>query len=116
MYDILTGTLVDYFNKSPLPFHLPFSIIADKDESHHRKRLLIGLRLIDPDSVDVEKLVSTVYLAHPPAIDQSGSALAKVIAEKLIDTGISSVHLGRSYRGLCADGGIINVNLSIEGI
>ena len=112
MFDVMREDLLKYFESSPFPFPLPFTIVTDKDESHHRKRLLIGLRLLDFDVDEKEDFVKTIYLAHPPSIDQSGAGIAKTIHDKLVDMGIKTEILGRAYRGLCADGGIINVNLS----
>ena len=112
MYDIMKEDLLEYFESSPFSFPKPFTIVTDKDESHHRKRLLIGLRLLDFDVGEKEDFVKTIYLAHPPSIDQSGAGIAKTIHDKLVEMGMRTEILGRSYRGLCADGGIINVNLS----
>ena len=112
MYDVMMGDLRKYFESSPFPFPNPFTVITDKDESHHRKRLLIGLRLLDFNIDDGDDFVKTIYLAHPPSIDQSGAAIAKAIHDKLVDMGMRTENLGRAYRGLSADGGIINVNLS----
>ena len=109
-YSLLTEQLSSYFRTSTLPFKMPFSLVADKDQSHHRKRLLLGMRVLDltPGS----ELIQTIYIAHPASINQTGAGMAKTIYDKLLETGIEHQHLASSYRGLCADGGVLNVNLS----
>ncbi|KAL5268770.1 hypothetical protein ACHWQZ_G002577 [Mnemiopsis leidyi] len=77
--------LLEYFESSPFSFPKPFTIVTDKDESHHRKRLLIGLHLLDFDLGEEEDFVKTIYLAHPPSIDQSGAGIAKTIHDKLVE-------------------------------
>ena len=47
MYDVFMGDWRKYFKSFPFAFPNPFTVITDKNESHHRKRLLIGLRLLD---------------------------------------------------------------------
>ena len=112
MYDVLLGDWRKYFKSFPFAFPNPFTVITDKNESHHRKRLLIGLRLLDFNIDDGDDFVKTIYLAHPPSIDQSGAAIAKTIHDKLVEMVMRTEYLGREYRVLSADGAISHVNLS----
>ena len=111
-YSLLCEKLTSYSTSRLFAFPLPFSLIVDKDQSHFRKRTLIALRLLNLDIEDRETLVETIYLGHPASIDATGAGLARTICKCLIGAGVEQRHLGRSFRGLCADGGIINVNLS----
>lgn len=77
-----------------------------------RKRALIALRVLNLQPEDKEELVSTIYLGHPASVDQTGLGLARTIKKTLESVGISQAHMGRCFRGVCADGGIINTNIS----
>ena len=113
-YHIFKEKVSRYFSQSVagLPFPLPFSFIVDKDQSHHRKRALVGIRVINLEPESMGTLVDKVYVGHPASIDQSGEGIARTVHSLLLDIGVNQQHMGRSYRGLCADGGILNVNLS----
>ncbi|KAL5268764.1 hypothetical protein ACHWQZ_G002571 [Mnemiopsis leidyi] len=111
-YHILCQDLVKYFTNGQFNFPLPFSIVVDKDQSKLRKRALIALRVLNLDPEDKDKLVSTIYLGHPASVDQTGLGLARTIKKTLESVGISQAHMGRCFRGVCADGGIINTNIS----
>ena len=77
-----------------------------------RKQTLCGIKLINLDMEESEKLSTVIYLGHPASINQSGEGMSQTLFSFLQGAGLSQRHLGRSYRGLCADGGILNVNLS----
>ena len=68
--------------------------------------------MLNLDPEDKDKLVSTIYLGHPASVDQTGLGLARTIKKTLESVGISQAHMGRCFRGVCADGGIINTNIS----
>ncbi|KAL5249234.1 hypothetical protein ACHWQZ_G018181 [Mnemiopsis leidyi] len=68
-YSLLTEQLSSYFRTSTLPFTMPFSLVANKDQSHHRKRLLLGMRVLDltPGS----EFIQTIYIAHHASFNQN---------------------------------------------
>jgi len=57
-------------------------------------------------------MITTIYLGHPASTDASGLGLAKTIIACLEEFGIDRGTLARSFRGVCADGGILNVNIT----
>ena len=69
-------------------------------------------RVINLEPESMGTLMDKVYVGHPASIDQSGEGVARTVHSLLLDIGVNQQHMGRSYRGLCADGGILNVNLS----
>ena len=77
-----------------------------------RKQTLCGIKVINLDMEESEQLSALIYLGHPASINQSGEGMSQTLFSFLQGAGLSQRHLGRSYRGLCADGGIHNVNLS----
>ena len=70
-YKIFTEKLERYFGQpvAGLPFPLPFSVIVDKDQSHHRKRTLVGIRVINLERESMGTLQDIVYAGHPASID-----------------------------------------------
>ena len=68
-----------------LPFPLPFSFIVDKDQSHHRKRALVGIRVINLEPESMGTLVDKVNVS----IDQSGEGIACTVHSLLLDIGVN---------------------------
>ena len=78
-----------------------------------RKRTLTGIKVINTNLARKDLLAEVLYAGHPASVDQSGKGIADVIRQLLIGLGISDHLLARSFRGGCADGGMINVNLRL---
>ena len=77
-----------------------------------RKRTLTGIKVINTNLARKDLLTEVLYIGHPACVDHSGKGIADVITKLLTSLGISEHLLARSFRGGCADGGIINVNLT----